>query len=205
MAIQFLNGFYLPALAQSPVVFWIYDISVTGFLPVLIYFALTKLNVSPREYGFKKPYSLYTTEKVAGQALMLFMGAGIVYFIARSLLLALYPPSNSFFYGNVIPTEGILRLLAALFFSVSAGVVESAIYLGIAKLLIDEKLKGSAGRYVFVIVSTVVFASVHWEQGVALMITAGITQLIFSLAYLRINYLLPFIAAHAAIDFVIFY
>lgn len=205
VVIQFLNGFYLPVLSQSPVGFWVYDILVMGFWPVLIYFLLKKLNVTHKEYGFKKPYSLYAPSQLFGQALMLFIGVGIVYFIGRSLLLAIYPPDNSFFYGSVIPTEGVLRLLVALFFSASAGIVESVIYLGIAKLLIEKKFEGSAGRYAFVFLSTVVFASVHWEQGVALMVTVGLVQLIFSLSYLRINYLPPFIAAHAAIDFVIFY
>lgn len=205
VAIQFLNGFYLPMLSQSAMWYWAYDVSANALLPIYIYWQLRKINVLPKAYGFKNPHYLYDSTEMAGQALILFMLSGFVYFVSYKLLWKLYPPSIAFTYVAVMPSDAMLRLLTDTYFSVTAGLVESVVYLGIAKLIVEQHIKGRTGDLVFVIASTLIFTAVHWEQGMLPMLTAGCMQLIFSLAYLRIKYLPPFIAAHFAIDFVIFF
>ena len=205
VAIQLLNGFYLSLLSQSAVLYWLYDIAANAILPSMIYWLLVKIDVLPKAYGFKKPHLLYDTTQMVGQALALFMVAGLVYFISYQILWRFYPPSVTFLYSSVMSNDPVLRWVTNLYFSATAGLVESVVYLGIAKLIVEKRFTGRAGNIIFVMASTLIFTSVHWEQCLMPMVTAGCMQLIFSLAYLRIKYLPPFILAHAAIDFVIFY
>lgn len=205
VALQFWNGFYLPMMSQSAYLYWTYDLAANLLLPAIIYWQLTKRQVTPCAYGFAKPYFLYDSNTLLGQSAALFLFAGFVYFVESKVLWGLYASPNTFSYTMVMPSDSTLKLLVNVYFSATAGLVESVVYLGLMKLMLQHFVTGRAGNIIFVFASTLIFASVHWEQGVMPMFTAGCMQLIFSLAYLRIQYLPPFIAAHAAIDFVIFY
>lgn len=205
VALQFFNGFYLPLMSQSVLLYWTYDFAANLVLPIMIYWQLTKLKMPPCKYGFEKPYLLYDSATLLTQSAGLFLFAGFVYFVEKKVLWGFYTSPNNFSYALVMPSDSTLRFLVNVYFSATAGIVESVVYLGLAKWIVEQRFKGRAGNIIFVTISTLIFASVHWEQGVMPMLTAGCMQLIFSLAYLRIKYLPPFIAAHAAIDFVIFF
>lgn len=205
LSLQILNGFYLSTIAHVPWLFWANDLVTYMVLPFIAYVGLIKLGVRPQQYGFKKPGLLYDGATLFFHALLLFFSAWVIWGIVFPIIYHLLPATPSFLYRQVIPENGGMRLLVVTYFAAAAGIVESALYLGVFKLLIDIRYAERLGKIIFLIVSPCVFALAHWEQGWPGLISAWLNQLIFCFAYLRLGYLPPFILAHTAIDYILFF
>jgi membrane protease YdiL (CAAX protease family) len=107
-----------------------------------------------------------------------------------------------FNYRDVLPEPGphtgFLRLLALLHLSITAGVVEEIYYRGMMSSLFPTGVIGSAA---FLVVSSVIFASVHWEGGVRTLFETFVFGMFAAILFRATRNLWPLIVAHVVIDF----
>ena len=197
-----LNGFYNPLLQNSPGQFWVAEILTWILLPIVIYAIGIRHGLfSNRELGFNCTVA-------RKQNLLLFLASLVVVpvllritYVASDFISQLLFPINygaiGFSYKNIVPANGVLRVLALLHFSLTAGIVEETIYRGMLKQLFDDNERGNA---LFVIISSLVFASVHWEGGARGLFLAFSFGIVASVFYALLKNIWPLILGHALSD-----
>jgi membrane protease YdiL (CAAX protease family) len=105
-------------------------------------------------------------------------------------------------YDLKVPKIGLLKLLVAVFFGITAGLVEEFFYRGLIAQLLRTYV--SPSKWLFLIVSTVVFASAHWAGGIGHVAGVALFGFGIGIAYLCTKDLRPLMAAHGIYDFVYF-
>ena len=204
LAFAELNGWFNPALFQaSPLAFWLVDSIFNVLLPLFGAWLLARFSgARPASYGLAFPPPLL--KELLGATLFFGLVLFLAYFIPQRIAwLSLGRPAPSFSYGQVLPT-GMLRILADFYLAVTAGLVESVVYIGLPWLL-WRRLLGASRRELFCLASATLFASVHWEQGPHAMLGSLVFGYVACGVYLKIGDLWPIVGAHIAIDAVAFW
>ena len=189
--------------------YWGFDAAKFVVLPALVLAAAIRLGgMGPAEYGL----TARPPARTALHAGLAWLALTVVYFVVGPFLAAgladlrvpTWPPV--FDLGQLMPSSGPGRALAAVYLAVAAGVVEELMFRGLA-LGFASRLP--SGRFVqlavFHFVSTVLFAAGHWEQGFEGTVGAGAYGLAAGLIYLRLRALPPLVIAHTALDLVAFW
>jgi hypothetical protein len=192
----------------APALFWIADLFFYSLVPVaLLVYLNAQLRITPAEYGLR---SIGRWGEFLGTTfLFVFLLVAAYEISARISWIVLYRTGFAelatpfFSYHSAIPA-GLLHLPAVAYLAVSAGLLESILFIGLPWLLWREWFGGlHGGRFAFA--SSVVFASVHWEQGALGLIGALVFGLVACRLYLKIGDLWPIVAAHTLVDFVNFW
>lgn len=199
------NGIFNgPLYRANPILFWVVDISFHVLFPAFgVWFLARCAGVRPSQYGLAIPPPL--AKELAVTSL----------FFATVLFLAFYVPERivwtwsgypmpTFYYGQVVPS-GLLHGPAVLYLAITAGLIESAVYIGLPWLLWRRFFGDAASRSLFACVSSVVFASVHWEQGAHGVLGALVFGYVACHLYFKIADLWPIVGAHTAVDIVAFW
>jgi membrane protease YdiL (CAAX protease family) len=201
-----LNGWYNPVLAQWPLIFWAADLLTFALLPCsILWLVLHRRLATPGDLGFRTAlgnrgwfYTLLTLLVVPGVLV-------VTYTVASGLANALLPhskPLTSFSYGEM------LRLLAPLgwphlaalgYAAVSAGLTEELYCRSMLLRLFPNTWPGSVA---YVLISALLFASVHWEGGSAAIFRTGCFGLLAAILYRAIKNIWPFALAHTVVDLV---
>lgn len=96
----------------------------------------------------------------------------------------------------------LLALIKALYWSLTAGIVEEIYFRGWLRRL----MRGSLGMTLaYVGTSSILFSLIHWGQGEKQLIATGIFGLMCAVAYLGVRNLWPLIAAHVIVDVTFFW
>lgn len=201
-----LNGFYNPLLYRtSPILFWVVDIASFVVVPLLLaYWLATAANIRPQHYGLRLPMNW---GHFLGSSLLLGMVLFCAYELARKVGWALayrWYSSPGFAFGNVVP-QGIAHLPTVLYMSVTAGVVESIFMLALPWYLWRDCFGLAHRRGTFVWLISLLFASIHWEQGPHSMVAAFAYGYLACRLYWRLNDLWPIVGAHTLIDIAEFF
>ncbi len=204
----FINGWYLPALAGLGLHwFWLVDMLQWIFLPLGLLVLLAQRGAPPATYGFAVPAQGWPT-LVFSSALVVLTLAG-VYFGVRPWLLKLFAPVPAAFQFEDVELTGLAGRVLWLYAGVTAGFVESIFYIGLPWLACQRRQAQSAsGQFsplLFSLLSTLVFASVHWEQGWAGMLAAFAFGLAACFWFFRLGSLWQVAVAHTLIDLYTFY
>jgi len=109
------------------------------------------------------------------------------------------------FSFNLILPEGQLRVPVVLYLALTAGFVEEVIFRGLFWTAISEWQFKRFKPFIYVFSSSLVFASVHWEQGMAGMLSSFAFGIVAAMFYLRLRNLWPMITAHTLIDIYYFW
>jgi membrane protease YdiL (CAAX protease family) len=192
VALLTLNGLYLASALQTSVsLFWALDLLQFLVVPGASVWALWRVGVRPADYGLgplaTRPRDLVAYALVAA-VFCIVNGAAS----AASPYVALAWGSGESLYPYAVPVEPNLAIIALLYFCLSAAFVEEIVFRGLLRLALPPRL--------FVPVSGLAFALIHWENGswqTAVMLVLG-----FALAFLysRIRNLWPFVFGHALTD-----
>ena len=202
LVLAILNGFYLPPLfAASPVAFWIIQVMQYWLLPLAILCLFyTKLGIAPGDYGLSAATPGYPAWEM--------LGAGIFSALLLVIVSTLFWVAGAAFFGhedfrfsfNEVVPDGKLRPLVVLYLACTAGFVEEVMFRGVVwRAFVEMPFK----RYkmpAYVVVSSLVFALVHWEQAAAGMVSSFGFGLVAAMLYLRLRNLWPMIAAHTLVD-----
>src|ERR1041384_5246566 len=201
-----LNGFYNSYLAQFPGWYWSVEIASWIILPAILlwigmknnWFTWSDLGLHCRIGGQRDPWLFAATIALLPWALMqsdqLF----------GSWAYDLFPVNFGavgFHYRDMIPKDGMRRALALSFCCLSAGIVEEIYFRGMVRLLFRNTFWGRLG---FVLASSLVFASVHWEGGVRALTEAFLFGVLAAVVYLLGGNLWPLILGHAWTDYIWF-
>jgi membrane protease YdiL (CAAX protease family) len=200
-----LNGWYNPRL--PPGWFWCIEIFTWVVMPACIgSIAFRAKLLTPHEIGLHSRIRGKRSPELLLLAIVIATVA--LYQIdqwAASRADALFPENHYYFrYRDVIPppgpASGWLRLLVVLYLSLSAGFVEEIYYRG----MMANLFRGIVGSIAFILISSIVFTSVHWEGSGQQMFEAAMWGLAASVFYLLTSNLWPLIAAHVIVDFLWF-
>lgn len=204
----FINGWYLPALAELGLHwFWAVDVLQWIFLPLGLVLLLAARGVPPSAYGFAKPEEALERLLLATALVALTLAA--VYFGIKPWALKLFGPAPEGFQFENVELTGVAGRVLWLYASFSAGFVESIFYIGLPWLLCQrlrqEQQMTWLSPVVFSLLSALIFASVHWEQGWAGVVAAFAFGLAACFWFFRLGGLWQIAVAHTLIDLFTFY
>jgi hypothetical protein len=206
VAIGLLNGFWLEALYRaSPTAFWTADVTHFVVLPAIGLVVLASAgSIWPRDYGFRSLDRELSPFAVAGLFAFVTFLYWLFYNPVRDLAAGFLPASQGFWYGQVLPTWGLYKLLTIVFLSLTAAFVEEAVFRSLPWLYLS--LRFPTPRFVgpYVAVTSVVFAAIHWEQGAPGVIAAFTLGVMAAVLYSKLQNVWPFVFAHFVTDLGVF-
>lgn len=201
-----LNGVYNgPLYRLNPGLFWVADFILYVLAPVTITAMLAKsARIFPKHFGLKIPpfggFEAIPTSILF--AVVLCIAYEFSKYVGWIFTWQWYAEPD-FSYGAATP-NGVFRPLVILYWSVTAGLMESVFYIGLPWYLWRNLFGIDQRRRTFLLVSSAVFAAVHWEQGLHNVIAAFAFGFVACLLYWKINDLWPIVGAHTLIDIVLF-
>ncbi|MGR8918886.1 MAG: CPBP family intramembrane glutamic endopeptidase [Gammaproteobacteria bacterium] len=198
-----VNGVVYAHLAHSPVGYWTVELLFWVVVPLAGFGYLTRaVGMHPADIGF--------TLSVRGRrrpALLLALCAVTCaaewygYSVARGYFATVLPDEGLFDYEAALPAGTAARLLVALYFALTAGFVEEAVHRGLGRAALAPP---GTGPGVYLAVTPLLFALVHWESGPANVAAAYVIGLAAALAFLWLRTLVPLVAGHVFTDLVWF-
>ena len=205
-----LNGFYNHAISNNPLIYWIVEIITWIIIPIILLTISIKKNLfTLNDIGLKLTLNLKIKRELN---ILLFLLLIIIvpvilyygYTSARELSFKLFPINYGvieFNYYSVIPRFGIKQLIAVIFFSITAGFVEEIYFRGLF-WKITENIKYNA--IIYILISSIIFSTVHWEGGIQNLFATFVFGLICSSFYIKFKNLWPLIFGHFIVDFILF-
>jgi len=179
-------------------------------LPVLIIGYCIKSDlVSFRELGFHSRVSeIYSPNTDAILFILLLFITPLLlyecyvyfYHLSESLFPVNYGATD-FNYGSTLSLNGKKSLSVILYYALTAGLVEEVYYRAMFFRLVEDVRHNFI---VYVVVSSLIFSSVHWEGGVRNLFTAFIYGMCCSVIYYKTRNLWPLFLGHFLTDYLIY-
>jgi len=202
VVVLLLNALWLErAYRWSPALFWLLDTGQFGVLPLIGFGLLWFYGVRPRDYGFRSLAGELSPVAQFGLlgfiTFLYWLSYSVVSDIAQRYLGQF---TGSFGYQDALPAWAPFRLIVVIYLSATAAFVEEAVFRSLPWLYFS--LRSPAERFVgrYVIVTSLLFAAIHWEQGPADVIATFSLGLVAAYMYSRLNNIWPFVGAHFLID-----
>lgn len=206
VAVGLLNALYLPHLAGTPVAYWSADIAQWLVLSAICLYGLARFGaVPPREYGLRAPSPAFPAQHMLGASVLASLVLAGAYFGTAALAerwLPATPPAFS--YSGLVPS-GAMRVPVVIYFAVSAGFVEEVVYRALPLTALGSAQHRRGARGAYVLVTALLFASIHWEGGLAQLAPAFAAGVAAALLYLRIGNLWPLVVAHTVVNLIDFW
>jgi hypothetical protein len=192
----------------DPVLFWIVDVLFYTLVPLACLVYLREdLKVKPEDYGLRPHIGI--TDLFGTTILFLFLLVLTYEVTYRFSWVVLYLAGLAdlakpfFLYKSAIPS-GLLRIPAVAYLAISAGVIESVVFIGLPWFMWRKRF-GRARNGLFMWSSAAAFAAVHWEQGALGVAGALAFGLLACGLYLKVSDLWPIVGAHTLVDFMAFW
>jgi membrane protease YdiL (CAAX protease family) len=204
IALQILDGLFKRSLANAgQLPFWAYDAALFVLLPAGALWHLARGKGERERYGLVAVTREWRIVELCAIAVLLSIILWAAYRGSSGLFSAVLPKISlggwSFNWQSLLPPPGLPRTLLVIYLALTAGFAEELFY----RAYLFEALKRNAPC--FVLVSSLLFALAHWEQGLARMLASGVVGLIAAAAYRRAPVLWPLALAHAVVDLVSFW
>lgn len=202
------NGFYKEQLFDlGELFFWLSDYVQSIVLPALcLIYIYLRVNIKPADYGLALPRDSdewwRLISATAGTTLILYVAYNVVSRLAWSISAA---PPPEFTYHTAMP-EGIMRVLVALYFALTAGVTEEIAFRGLPWAVLKTlRWNGWLTSAVYVMLTSTLFAAIHWENGSPEILATFCFGVAAGCIYLRLQTLWPLISAHVLLDIIVFW
>lgn len=207
--LQSINGLYVDILiSQSPILFWIADLITFALVPLGLFFLVVKtFEIELEFFGLSNPIAqlgLFRFIIFAGISVAVYLF--VTYLVGRLVWQSLseYSSGEGEGYSAAIPTGLFGSIASSIYFSLSAAVVETVVYTGVAFGLYKSLAKPQFLLLPFAIVSGLLFGIVHWENGLNEVVTNSILG---GVAFLLLNWwgnIWPLVVGHFVVLMVIF-
>jgi membrane protease YdiL (CAAX protease family) len=206
VSVAVLNEYWLYYLhAHHPIFFWAADIAQFVVLPACCFAFLSRHAVRPADFGFKPlspvlgPLDGVATIAVASSIFWL------SYWPIRQLAWRLlWKFGGDFGFNLAVPTDGVWHWLAAAYFALTAGFVEETVFRALPWLYLSLLLPNRRKTALYALLTSVLFAAAHSEQGLPGEVPTFILGLAAALLYARLQNIWPLVIAHTALDFIDF-
>ena len=198
----FLNGLVNAKLSAWPLAYWFFEVLIWVIVPIAVLSYLVQraglrfadVQLSTSIFG-KRSVTLVVLTSLLFCALCYGVYTG-TYAYTRSVL----PDAGIFSYRSALPSEESGRAFAVLYLALSAGVVEEIYFRGLLFKAL-EFVRGAVPLYL--LVSPILFAAIHWESGWANTGAAYVYGLFAAVAYLAMRNIWPLIVGHFYTDYVV--
>ena len=204
--LSLFDGYWKVAFLSRPLIyFWAYDFAKWFLLPVILLGVLHRLAfVQPRDYGLSADLGKRDILYVLPLPLITLFIINFSAVIASDILLS--PPKPPFNHSFILAPLRELWIVGTLYLSATAGLWESVFLIGLPWLWFSRsRVVSTRATHAFILVTGLLFAAGHWENGIANVIGAFLFQLGAVWWYLRLGTLWPTIGAHFLIDVVYFW
>jgi membrane protease YdiL (CAAX protease family) len=192
-----LNGFYNPILISIPAIYWIVEITSWVVIPLIIFNQLHEYNFDFSQAGFiNRTFKIKFLYHLILVPLVLTLMFILVYDFSKILFPTNYLQMD-FNYSMIIPSNRYLMIISVFYMALTAGVVEEFYYRSLLRVIIKNS-------YLYIIISSLVFAMVHFEGGIRLIFTALIYGIGASLYFLKTKNIWPLILGHFINDLILF-
>lgn len=205
-----LNGLYFPLLHRMGApYFWAAELLQWLVAPALAYgIFLRPAGITLAQLGYRQYDASGRSITDSFGTMVLLTGAltiGTV--LGNRILWRLfgYWSGSHFTYYQVIPESELLGPLVAIWFSLSAGFVEETTYRALPWYLMTTLPVSTWDKRRYLRWSSVVFALVHWEQGIVGVLSALFFGYCCGLFYANRRNIWPIIVAHAWFDLYCFW
>jgi membrane protease YdiL (CAAX protease family) len=201
------DGLYKAPLHDwSVAAFWFADIAKFVLVPGAILWGLARFaGIRPRDYGLRWPGTPEERERLLGGTLFACFVLVPLFFAVQQLLwLVGYYAMPAFGYEATLPDERFLRWLVIGYYALTAGVVEEIVFRGLPWTWVEHFGDTPATRSAWVVVTSAVFALVHWENGGPALLATGAYGVGAALLYLKLRNLWPLVVAHVVTDVISF-
>ena len=202
IVLAMLNGLYNPWLFEASVsLFWLVDFIHYWAIPLAaLYFLYRHAGLTPRDYGLARANRYYPAWEMLGAGIFVAALLVAVSTVSWHLGTLLFGWSDyAFSFGMVVP-EGGLRVLVVLYLAITAGFVEEVMYRGLMWTALSRLPYRRLAKFIYIVPGSMIFALVHWEQGVAGIFSAFAFGVVAAMLYLSLKNLWPMIAAHTLVD-----
>ncbi len=203
VALSLTNALYKEALiTHAPALYWLQDGLTFVFFPVAGAALLALVaNCRPADYGFKPIGNATALLEVAGLSVLALIAFALSYGFGLRLGASLWPGEGTISALTSLLPAGIApRMLVVIYLSVTAGVVEEAVYRGLPWVYVQQHCVPRWRVPAYMLASALVFAFIHSEQGLHAILATFLLGLVWALLYTRIENIWPFIIAHTAAD-----
>lgn len=192
------NGLYNPTLHNSSLAaFWALDFIQYWALPIAVLLTLyLKYDVRPKDYGLISPGRNYPLWEMSVAALIIALVLVAAWYLLWVPGRILFGADDYLFSFDLVIPDGTLRIPVILYLSVSAGVIEEITFRGLTWTAFAKLEAGKYRNHVYLITSSLLFASVHWEQGLAGLLGSFGFGLVAAAFYLQLKNLWPLVGAH---------
>ena len=120
----------------------------------------------------------------------------ISFFIFDYIACIIFPVNylqQVFNYSKAIPNNFLLKSIIVIYFSITAGFVEEFFNRGLFSKIISNPI-------LYVILSSVIFCSVHWGNGIQNIFSSFCYGIVCALFYLKYKNIWPLIIGHLLTD-----
>ena len=196
-----VNGYVNSIIYSLPLAYWSFEVLSWIVIPFIVFtLAVKHAGLKASDIGIS--FKIFGKKNIPLFIIACIMFCPIDYYLYKEMygfFSELFPTKSYFEYESVIPTDPLLKAVVAIYFGISAGIVEELYYRGLM-FKIAQFFTNPA--VVYIIASPLVFSVVHWEGGIPNLLTTYVFGLISVLAFLWIRNLWPFMIGHIYTDFV---
>ena len=207
-ALGMLNQFYLEsAYRHSKALFYVADSFQFVVVPMLVWFlVLRPAKIQLKDVGLRLPIFGAKPFETGG----LFLFVAIVLWIAYEPVNAiayryLWREAGIFGYGTVIPKSFPSNAVVVVYFSLTAAFVEEIVFRGLTWSYFSSALPAAWRVPAYIIVTSVLFAAIHSEQGPHGMIAAFSFGLAAAALFVKLKNLWPLVFGHFVGDVIAFW
>lgn len=177
--------FWLPSLSGAN--FWIADISCFVCLPALL-IMMFKLPLIPKTQSGNGQIKLHDMGSLLFLSFITALAIGVLNIVGSVVgaKIARHFPEilpRVIDYAGHIPETGILSVLVVFYFALTAGYVEEFFFRGLLGSIISDAFQH--GRVIFIVLSAISFALIHWGSGLANVITTFMQGVLLSIVLVR--------------------
>ena len=200
----FINGYVNALLAPVPAAYWAFEVSYWVVLPAILMtvavrrhgLSMADIGLDTRAFG-KRNVLLLVLLCVAFCPVDLF-----VYKHTYEYLRTVFTGPAFFQYESIVPkADGWPRMGVAIYFALTAGVVEEVYFRGLFHMAVRGRADATG---IYLVWSPLLFAIIHWEGGLANVFTTYLFGLFAAAIFLVVRNLWPLIFGHIYTDYVLF-
>jgi len=159
----------------------------------------------PGDYGLTASNNNYPAWEMIGAGIIAAFVLVIVWTVCWYLGFYLFGRDEFQFSFSLVIPDGSLRIPAILYLALTAGFVEEVTYRGLVWTAISRMNLGIFRKGIYLTSSSLLFAAVHWEQGLASVVGALGFGFVAAVFYLQLRNLWPMITAHSLADIYFFW
>lgn len=195
-----INGYINSKIVSWPPAYWAFELLIWVLIPaVILVTAVRHAGLKLTDLGFSR--TIFGKRSVALILVVAFLFCPIDYMVYANAIgytRNVLPHEGIFQYHSVVPHSCAMRTLIALYFALTAGFVEEVYFRG---FLFKALSFAPAQIPLFLLLSPLLFAAIHWESGMANTAAAYISGLFSAVAFILMRNIWPLIAGHIYTDY----